>query len=91
MRIKYITIIIELYCNILLSDLRLETNQNIGYVFSGYFDREFYDYYSEYLTMIAEELQNDSYYVKNLYNKYYVIAFALNYTRFEIYSKLHEI
>lgn len=36
---------------------------------------------------IAETLRQQQYYVLNRMQKYYVLAFALNYTRFEIYSK----
>lgn len=36
---------------------------------------------------IAEELLNNQYYVRNRVEKYYVIAFAINYTCFDVYSK----
>lgn len=36
---------------------------------------------------IADELNKYGYLVYNRVNKYYVVAFALDYTRFEIYSK----
>lgn len=36
---------------------------------------------------IIEKLLNNRYYVINRINKHNVIAFALNYTRFEVYSK----
>src|ERR1700722_4382478 len=36
---------------------------------------------------VVATLISDDYYVINRYQKYYVIAFAINYTRFEIYSK----
>lgn len=36
---------------------------------------------------ITKDLMNDGYYVWNRYQKYYVIAFAIDYTRFEFYSK----
>lgn len=36
---------------------------------------------------IANDLFQDGYYVYNRYNKYYVVAYALNYTKFEVYSK----
>lgn len=36
---------------------------------------------------VLNDLMKDKYYVWNRYEKYYVIAFAINYTRFEIFSK----
>jgi len=36
---------------------------------------------------IVSDLLTDGYYVFNRYNKYYVVAFALDYQRFEVYSK----
>lgn len=36
---------------------------------------------------ITDALLSDGYYVLNRYEKYYVVAFALNYTRFEVFSK----
>ncbi len=36
---------------------------------------------------IARDIWNDGYYVCNRFEKYYVIAFAKNYTRFEVFSK----
>lgn len=45
------------------------------------------DLQEEDIEYIANELMETQYFVKNRYNKYYVIAFAINYTRFEIYSK----
>src|SRR5690606_10169688 len=36
---------------------------------------------------IANDLLKNEYYVLNLMAKYYVVAFALNFTRLEIYSK----
>ncbi|MFS8160395.1 MAG: hypothetical protein ACMG6E_09370, partial [Candidatus Roizmanbacteria bacterium] len=49
---------------------------------SGYF-------YKKYMSLsdITNDLLNDGYYVWNRFEKYYVIAFALDYVRFEIYSK----
>lgn len=47
-------------------------------------DDELCDIDEEY---VAEKLIENSYFVYNRVNKYYVVAFALNYTRFEIYSK----
>jgi hypothetical protein len=41
----------------------------------------------EEINGIANILLKKNYFVKNRYNKYYVVAFALNYTRFEIFSK----
>lgn len=40
-----------------------------------------------YNSEIVDELYNDNFYVLNRIEKYYVVAFAINYTRFEIYSK----
>lgn len=36
---------------------------------------------------IVGDLLTDGYYVWNRYNKYYVIAFAIDYKKFEVYSK----
>jgi len=36
---------------------------------------------------ITQDLLNSGYYVWNRFEKYYVIAFALNFTRFEVFSK----
>lgn len=36
---------------------------------------------------IVADLLSDKFYVINRYEKYYVIAFALDFTRFEVYSK----
>lgn len=36
---------------------------------------------------IARSLWKENYYVINRFEKYYVIAFALDFTRFEVYSK----
>ena len=48
-----------------------------GYYFSLDYDKN----------EVLSELLDKNYYVLNRYQKYYVIAFAINYTRFEIYSK----
>lgn len=39
------------------------------------------------INRIAQFLVNQQYYVINRYEKYYVIAFSLDYTRFEVFSK----
>lgn len=39
------------------------------------------------INLITNDLFSNKYYVINRFEKYYVIAFALDYTRFEIYSK----
>lgn len=39
---------------------------------------------------IAHELKKEGHYVVNRVNKYYVYAFSLDYTRFEVYSKGYE-
>jgi hypothetical protein len=54
---------------------------------SGYFDEDFFKKEDELVNHIASNLQRESFYVINRYNKYYVIAFAINYSRFEIFSK----
>lgn len=36
---------------------------------------------------ICDTLKNDGYYVQNRVQKYYVIAFAINYARFSVWSK----
>jgi hypothetical protein len=41
----------------------------------------------EELNEVTNDLLDRNYSVWNRYEKYYVIAFALNYTRFEIFSK----
>jgi hypothetical protein len=51
-----------------------------------YFDEEYFRNPSHH-NHIVDKLLDKHYFVKNRYNKYYVIAFAINYTRFEVYSK----
>lgn len=41
------------------------------------------------IQIIANELIDNHYYVINRYEKYYVIAFAINFSRFEVFSKDH--
>ena len=53
---------------------------------SYFFDREFFST-NEYINQIVEDLLDKNYYRRNRVEKYYVIAFALDYTRFEIFSK----
>lgn len=36
---------------------------------------------------VASDLSREGYYVWNRYEKYYVIAFAINYKRFNVYSR----
>lgn len=54
---------------------------------SGYFSRDFFNNGPELISNMSHKLFNDDYYVVNRYNKYYAIAFSINYTRFEIFSK----
>ncbi len=42
---------------------------------------------AKYLDEIPEQLCRDGYWVWNRFEKYYVVAFSLNFTRFEVYSK----
>lgn len=42
---------------------------------------------TKYLDEIPECLCRDGYWVWNRFEKYYVVAFSLNFTRFEVYSK----
>ena len=51
---------------------------------TGYYVK---DYTSADTKNITKRLLKSKYYVINRYEKYYVIAFALDYARFEIYSK----
>lgn len=51
---------------------------------SGYF---YSKYYKLHKAEILDDLIKDKYCVWNRFQKYYVIAFAIDYTRFEIYSK----
>lgn len=39
------------------------------------------------IATVMDSLLGDKYYVRNRYQKYYVIAFAIDYTRFHIWSK----
>jgi hypothetical protein len=41
----------------------------------------------ENIETIANKLSSQRYYVCNRWNKYYVVAFAIDFVRFEIYSK----
>lgn len=54
---------------------------------SRYYCETFEDDYDHEIESITLNLLSKSYYVINRFEKYYVIAFALNYTRFEIFSK----
>jgi hypothetical protein len=72
----------EVILNDLLNDFRQDEYADC----SGYFDKEFFAS-NEYIDTIVNNLIKYNYVVKNRYNKYYVIAFAINYTRFEVYSK----
>ena len=49
---------------------------------SGYYFEKDYD-----VNDIVHELINNKYYCWNRYNKYYVIAFAIDYIRFSVFSK----
>ena len=55
---------------------RKETDSTVYYFKDDYYSQE-----------VAEALMKKGYYVVNRYEKYYVVAFALNYTRFEVFSK----
>ncbi len=54
---------------------------------SGYFDKEFFNNKEYCIDNIVNGLQIHKYFVRNRYGKYYVIAFAIDYMRFEIFSK----
>ena len=54
---------------------------------SSYFDADFFKEEDRYINIIAASLLNDKFFAKNRYNKYYVIAFAINYAKFDVYSK----
>jgi hypothetical protein len=54
---------------------------------SEYFDDDFFNSADENINNIANDLLKKNFFVMNRYNKYYVIAFSINFTRFEIYSK----
>jgi len=54
---------------------------------SEYFDDAFFEKEDEYVTNIVQSLIEKKYYVFNRYNKYYVIAFAIDFVRFEVFSK----
>ena len=49
--------------------------------------RYFCDFTLQELYGITNCLVEEGYYVVNRYEKYYVIAFSINYTRFEVFSK----
>jgi len=53
---------------------------------SGYFDKEFFSK-QKYLETIVQELYDENYFVCNQYEKYYVIAFSIDYTKFKVFSK----
>lgn len=52
-------------------------NYFTNYYFGTYHDSE----------NVSDALYDNDYFVMNRFEKYYVIAFALNYTRFEVFSK----
>lgn len=60
-----------------LEDVPDEKADSSGYFFELDFD----------IHEIIDDLQEQGYYCLNRYQKYYVVAFALNYTRFEVFSK----
>jgi hypothetical protein len=53
---------------------------------SDFFGEEFWENEEQCINSIVQSLIKKSFFVTNRYNKYYSIAFAINYTRFEIYS-----
>ncbi|XWV25685.1 hypothetical protein QJ857_gp0010 [Tupanvirus soda lake] len=55
---------------------------------AGYFDKYLSVILIVNINYISETLKLQDYYVINRYNKYYIVAFAINYTRFEIFSRL---
>lgn len=54
---------------------------------SKYFDDEFYQNYSLYISFIANVINIKKYFVTNHYNEIYVIAFAIDHEIFDIYSE----
>ena len=63
----------------ILKELKTRGCDPTGYYVKGVTDRD--------IDSITDALLSDGYYVLNRYEKYYVVAFALNYTRFEVFSK----
>ena len=59
-----------------------EESDPTGRYFEGYCAGPYYD--PDYA---AKELVEDGYHVWNRLHKYYVVAFAIDYIRFEVYSK----
>lgn len=56
---------------------------------SAYYFESFFKDEQSNIQIIANELIDNHYYVINRYEKYYVIAFAINFSRFEVFSKDH--
>lgn len=59
-----------------------EQSDPTTYYFEHFFENE-----QENIQRISYNLMSEHYYVRNRFEKYYVIAFAVDYSRFEVFSK----
>jgi hypothetical protein len=79
---------IETAIKSILNDLYKSNEDPSGYYarFDSYYKKKFFPTEHE-INEIAQDLSDCGYYVINRFEKYYVIAYALDFTRFEIFSK----
>lgn len=81
--------ILKITCEItdLKEDVKRICNSLRGQDRSQFFDDKFFTSFDKNVDCIVKSLKAKRFFVRNRYNKYYVIAFAIDYTRFEIFSK----
>ena len=63
------------------------TNSDPTLYFIDQFNKETLYDSPNFIDNIVSTLMEDEYFVRNRVEKYYVVAFAINYTKFEVYSK----
>ena len=54
---------------------------------TAYYFEHFFENEQENIRKISYNLMSEHYYVRNRFEKYYVVAFAVDYSRFEVFSK----
>ena len=70
-----------------LDELKILVDKMLMYKLKYENLEEYFEFVSDNIDYIVSKLRKKRYYVRNRYEKYYVIAFAIDYVRFEIYSK----
>jgi len=82
---KFIDKVIKFFCE---KDPENEyKNNDPSFFFVNHYNNQTLYDYKDTINSMTSSLMEKEYYVRNRVSKYYVIAFAINYTRFEIYSK----